>query len=76
VAVVAKITQEAVRVLKRAYDQSYRISVYDGSAKVDLFVYDHGGYEAVNLKMSEAECEELITRLSFALHQAREARNG
>lgn len=73
---MAKLSQEAVKIVKRGYDQAYRVHAYTGSAKIDLNVHDFSDYSFVNLKMSEAECEELITRLTFALHQAREARNG
>lgn len=77
---MAKISQEIIPVKKRNYSQAYRVHVYEFSGKVDLQTWDHSSGAAkngyVNLKMSEEECEELITRLTFALHQAREVRDG
>lgn len=73
---MAKISQPVVKTKNRGYNQEYKVHVYEKSAKVDLQIFDPAVSIATNLKLSETECEELITRLTFALHQGREARNG
>lgn len=70
-----KVTGEMVPVGKRGYQQSYSVAVYRPSGKVDLRVMQEN-YVFLNLKMTEAETEELITRLQYALFQAREVRSG
>lgn len=64
---MALVDFEWVEVTDRKYTgYQYRIKMYDGSGKVDLYV--QGQNSLINLKMSKEETEELIVRLQYALY--------
>ena len=67
-----KIYGENIAPRERGYSQNYAVHVWPDHVKIDLWIAGSNGYEVI-LKLSEAECEELITRLTYALLQGRVA---